>query len=171
MGGKTAMTFSGLFPEKTRKLIVVDIAPKSYEAGHDEIFRALRSLPVDEIGQRKDAREHLKQYISEQGVRLFLLKNLKRKSDGSYGWRMNLEGIYKNYDSILSAVPEDLRFEGASLFISGERSNYIQEQDHEKIEQYFPNAQIEVIKNAGHWVHVDQREALLKTVRSFLKGQ
>ena len=168
MGGKTAMAFAGLFPEKVMNLIVIDIAPKEYEPGHETIFKALRSLPVENIQQRRDAREHLNKYIDEEGVRLFLLKNLKRKDDGDYEWRMNLESIYENYAHILSALPKDLKYEGPALFVSGAKSSYIKEEDEALIRQHFPHANIEVIEKAGHWVHVDQKDALLDRVRSFL---
>lgn len=171
MGGKTAMSFAGQFPEKVKKLIVVDIAPKEYQPGHEEIFKALRSLPVEEIDQRQDAREHLNQYIEDEGVRLFLLKNLKRNKNGNYEWRMNLKGIYQNYENILSALPESIHFDGPALFISGERSDYIQNGDKELIRDHFPSAKIEVISDAGHWVHADRQDKLLEVVRSFLDGQ
>lgn len=171
MGGKTAMSFAGRFPQKVKKLIVVDIAPKEYQPGHEEIFKALRSLPVGEIDQRKDAREHLSQYIKDEGVRLFLLKNLKRNKEGSYEWRMNLKGIYQNYENILSALPESIHFEGPTLFVSGEKSDYIQSDDKELIRVHFPTAKIEVINEAGHWVHADRQAELLDVVRSFLVGE
>ena len=46
MGGKTAMQFALTYPEDVDKLIVVDIAPKAYPPGHDDIFAALFSLTV-----------------------------------------------------------------------------------------------------------------------------
>lgn len=168
MGGKTAMTFAGEYPGKVKKLIVVDIGPKKYEAGHETIFNAMRSLPIDEIESRKEARQHLGEYITEEGIRLFLLKNLSRKKEGGYRWKMNLEGIYQNYDKILASIPDDIHYEGPALFINGQSSNYITKEDRPMIKKHFPNAQLQTIKNAGHWVHVDQQEELLGSVSAFL---
>jgi pimeloyl-ACP methyl ester carboxylesterase len=168
MGGKTAMTIASQYPEKVTKLIVVDIAPKPYEPGHEQIFKALRALPINEIESRQEAREFLSDYIDEQGIRLFLLKNLSRKKEGGYRWKMNLEGIYNNYSNILSSLPEDAKFEGSTLFINGKRSHYIQKDDKDLIRKHFPKAQLLTLKNAGHWVHVDQADALREAVVRFL---
>ena len=44
MGGKTAMKFAIDFPEKIKKLIVVDIVPKKYKESHIDILKGLSIL-------------------------------------------------------------------------------------------------------------------------------
>ena len=168
MGGKTAMTFASKYPDKVHKLIVVDIAPKSYNPNHELIFKALRELPINDIDSRKEARQFLAKYIDEEGIRLFLLKNLSRKKDGGYRWKMNLDSIYQNYENILSALPDEASYEGPTLFINGKQSNYIQNEDKEVIRKHFPKSQLLTLKDAGHWVHVDQPKALKQAVLTFL---
>jgi len=131
MGGKTAMQFALLHPGMVEKLIVVDIAPKAYEGGHQPIFDALFDLQPEQISDRSEAEAKLKEHISERGVRQFLLKNLSRKKGGNgYEWKMNLPVIHKHYRDILKELKVyDAPFEGEALFIRGGRSNYIQEED------------------------------------------
>lgn len=166
MGGKVAMQVALTEPDMVSNLIVVDIAPRSYERGHDLIFTALNSVPIETVASRGDVEEYLGKYISETGIKLFLMKNLSRNKDGSYRWKMNLPIIEKNYESILQPTLSDFPYEGPTLFISGERSDYIREEDQERIIELFPEAKVETISNAGHWVHADQKDAIIASIRS-----
>lgn len=167
MGGKTVMQFALEYADMIDKLIVVDIAPKKYEGGHQLIFEALHSLDLNKIENRKDAETQLEEKIPQFGVRQFLLKNLNRKKEGGYAWKMNLDAIHKNYENILANI-EGEATETETLFLKGEKSRYIQEHDKADIETLFPNAKINTIPNAGHWVHAEQPKILLEEILNFL---
>jgi len=168
MGGKTAAWTALLHPELVDKLIVVDIAPRSYKAHHDQVFDALTSLDLGAFQYRKDIDEALALKIPEIPVRQFLLKNLARNESGSFQWKMNLEVIEKNYARINEELPRDKQFDKPTLFIRGSKSGYIQIDDLPVISQLFPKAEIVTIKNAGHWVHVDASEEFSSAVLNFL---
>ena len=168
MGGKTAMQFAADYPDILEKLIVVDIAPKVYEGGHQAIFDALFSLDLDQIQSRKEADQLLATQIEDFGIRQFLLKNLTRSKEGGYQWKMNLPIIYQSYSSILSTIEPSEPFEKETLFIRGGQSNYIQSSDELLIKAQFPMATIQTIESAGHWVHAEAPNALLDMVLSFL---
>jgi len=170
MGGKTAMQLSMSYPEKVRSLIVVDIAPKAYQGGHQEIFDALFSLDLSTIESRKAADEQLQLSIPDFGVRQFLLKNLTRQKTGGYGWKMNLSVIYESYAAILATIEITEPFENPTLFIRGERSKYISDKDEENIKKTFPTATIITISDAGHWLHAEQPEALLDAINAFINA-
>jgi pimeloyl-ACP methyl ester carboxylesterase len=168
MGGKTAAVTALLHPEFVDKLIVVDIAPRSYKAHHDQVFDALTSLDVSASRYRKDIDEALALKIPEIPVRHFLMKNLARNESGGFQWKMNLEVIEKNYARINEELPCDKQFNKPTLFIRGSKSGYIQMDDLPVISRLFPKAEIVTIKNAGHWVHVDASEEFSNTVLNFL---
>ncbi len=170
MGGKTAMQFAVSYPEMVTSLIVVDIAPKTYKGGHQEIFDALLAIELEKIENRKMADEQLMKKIPDIGVRQFLLKNLTRNKEGGYRWKMNLPAIYKNYQHILDNILLDEAYTGSSLFIRGERSGYIKEADKLLIRSTFPKAQVITIPNAGHWVHAEAPKVLLSTFEDFMAG-
>ena len=84
---------------------------------------------------------------------LFLLKNLYRKENGEYGLKLNLEAIENNYEAIIGEVILDKPTSIPTLFIKGEKSNYINEEDFEAISQNYLNVSFatgnEVIYHSG----------------------
>ncbi|MEM9990618.1 MAG: alpha/beta fold hydrolase [Bacteroidota bacterium] len=169
MGGKVAMQFALEYPDMLDKLVIVDIAPKDYVGGHELIFKALLALDLKSLKGRQQADKQLQQLgIASFGVRQFLLKNLTRNKTGGYAWKMNLFEIHKHYPDILKNIDSSGIFEGETLFIRGEASNYIQDDDWETILQQFPNARLVTIPNAGHWVHAEAPKELLTHVTDFL---
>ena len=168
MGGKTAMTFSTEFPHILKSLTVVDIAPKKYPPHHDEILDALFSLNLDEITSRREADTEMQKKISVDGTRLFLLKNLDRKKEGGYEWKMNLDMLSKEVNSVIDITPIPFPISIPTLFIRGGNSAYIHDSDFEEIERLFPNSEIETIENAGHWVHAEKPQELLDLILNFI---
>lgn len=167
MGGKTAMQFALSFPERVSDLIVLDIAPRKYHGNHNYIFAALQSLDLSLYSTRRDVRQKVLEQI-DPGTTDFLLKNLARQPDGSYSWRLGLDEIYQAYDQLRDAPVTTKPYEGHTLFVKGERSPYIKEGDLEVIRQFFPQARLEQLADAGHWLHADQPQPLLRSVLNFL---
>ncbi len=167
MGGKTAMQFALEHPGMVNKLVVVDISPKAYTGTHYSIFEALMQLHPEKIKDRNEADILLSQKIASKAVRQFLLKNLSRRKSGGFEFKMNLPVLYEHYDDILAAVSGE-PFSKPTLFIRGGNSRHIESGDDVMIKELFPEARIETIENAGHWVHAEQPAELLRLVRTFL---
>ncbi len=167
MGGKTAMLFASKYAENVSKLIVADIAPKQYPQHHQDILRGLSSLDFKAMDSRGDADEQLKKYISNLGIRQFLLKNLYRKSKDEYGLRINLPVLIENIEEVGKSLPKDAIYNGETLFIKGGRSGYIEEMDEILIKKHFPKAVIKSIPDAGHWLHAEKPDEFFKQVILF----
>ncbi|MCR9249784.1 MAG: alpha/beta fold hydrolase [bacterium] len=167
MGGKTAMNFAATFPERVKKLIVVDIAPKFYAPHHQQIIEGFRSVDLDALTSRGEADKAMSTVISNMGIRLFLLKNLKREDSG-FGWKINLDVIERNITNVGSGLEADQKFDGHTLFIAGGNSDYIQEHDFGLISSHFSNYKFEKIEGAGHWVHAEKPKELFEIVSKFL---
>ena len=168
MGGKTAMQFAMTYPDMVEKLVVLDITPRKYEAAHIGILNALNQVPIEQISNRFEADSILANDISEYNIRQFLLKNLKR-NDLGFEWKMNLQVLTEQYDSILKPIKTEHPYQGPALFIGGSESKYVQEEDLPEILRLFPMANMVTIDEAGHWLHVDQPHILLKTVLDFIQ--
>ena len=166
MGGKVAMLFAQKYKNYLEKLIVVDIGIKEYPIHHDHILAGMHALDLTKIQQRSEAERILKQHIDSDGVRQFLLKNLYWKEKGKLAWRMNINVLEREMVNILSAMPEK-EVMLPTLFIRGELSNYILDEDFEMIQESFPDSDIITIHGAGHWVHAEAPEEFIDAVLSF----
>jgi pimeloyl-ACP methyl ester carboxylesterase len=167
MGGKTVMNFAVTYPERVRKLIVGDIAPRHYPIHHQRILEGLNALNLQTLQSRKEADELLAAYIPEAGIRQFLLKSLGRGAEG-FVWKINLPVITANIENVGEALEEDSTYEGPCLFLGGANSNYILPSDLPDIYAHFPNYEWVSIPDAGHWLHAEQPEAVVKAIRRFL---
>ena len=169
MGGKTAMRFCLDHSEKINKLIIADMPPVALQSSHHDIFDALFSLPVNSIESRGEAEEFLAPKITDLPTRLFILKNLDRKKDDGFEWKFNLDAIFKRYNDILIEIESPWPAPNPALFLKGEKSRYVSEETYPAILKLFPNARIETIENAGHWLHAEEPEAFYKISMDFFR--
>jgi len=166
MGGKVAMHFAQKYPKVIDKLIVVDIGIKEYPMHHQHILEGIHSLDLNKFNSRTEAEQVLKQHIESDGVRQFLLKNLYWKEKGVLAWRMNVGVLEREMPEILSALPSIIVVI-PTLFIRGELSAYILDEDVASIEEIFPDADLVTIPNSGHWVHAEAPEPFVEAVLTF----
>jgi pimeloyl-ACP methyl ester carboxylesterase len=87
---------------------------------------------------------------------------------------MNLPVLQKHladiYASVLpseNTLPDDLPV-FPLLFIKGKNSGYLRKEEFENISHFFPHAELAEIAGAGHWVHAEQPDEFLKTIRNFV---
>jgi esterase len=170
LGGKTAMELALSTPNRVSGLIVVDIAPVSYDRRHDQELEALHDLDLSAIRSRSDADAALADRIPTAAIRQFLLKNLSR-TDNGFAWRIPLDTIYAEYAAIAAAPPSTGPYNGPTLFIRGGNSDYLPQDAEPAIHERFSKARIETIPDAAHWVHVDALEAFLDVLNGFLNHE
>jgi pimeloyl-ACP methyl ester carboxylesterase len=186
MGGKVAMTLALRRPELLRALVVVDISPSVYPLSGgrtddpDEeaspfaaYIEAMRALDLDTLERRQDADDALRAAVPSRMVRGFLLQSLVRDgvgAEGGWRWRLNLELLERDLGGLrgFPDPPEGARFDGPVLWIAGANSTYVLPEDRPRMEQLFPATRLVRVKNAGHWVHSEQPEVFLETLRRFL---
>ena len=140
MGGFAAMSFAFKNPERLKGLIAVDIAPIAQLDRMDWIFEALAAVDLSAVKQRQHAEEMLTVNISSPLVR----------KDGGFD------------------LKESDKYEGPTLFIGGGRSEHRIAEKEELIARHFPNYQLTMIPNAGHWVHFEATEKFITIVTDFI---
>ncbi|NOQ94360.1 MAG: alpha/beta fold hydrolase [Methylophaga sp.] len=166
VGGKVAMTFSQHYPERLRKLVVVDITPRAYEDEHSAIFNALLDLDLSLYSSRKELDKELSLSLPNKAVRQFLLMNLDLVGD-KLTWRLNLPALFECYPDLLQSVCRNQQITIPSCFIRGGRSNYIRDEDFDLISTTFPHSEITTIEEAGHWVHAEAPDIFLTKIIEF----
>jgi pimeloyl-ACP methyl ester carboxylesterase len=169
MGGKAAMTLALHHPEMVELLCVVDIAPVSYTHTFAPYVKAMRAVNLAEVKTRGEVDQALAAQIPDKGVRAFLLQNLE-SGQGGYRWRANLAVLQAHMDDILGfpRFADGIRYEGPTLFVAGETSDYIRPEHQDVIEALFPQARMAEVPRAGHWVHADNPAGFLAAVSDFL---
>jgi pimeloyl-ACP methyl ester carboxylesterase len=183
MGGKVAMQLALRRPELLRALVVVDVAPVDYpESGgrtddldeesspFADYIAAMRTIDLETLQTRDDADHALRGAVPSRMVRSFLLQSLQREGTHGWRWRLNLPALARDLGQLrgFPEPPPGATFEGPVLWVAGANSHYVLPRDRERMDALFPATRLVRIKNAGHWVHSEQPEVFLETVRRFL---
>ncbi|WP_347461075.1 alpha/beta fold hydrolase [Acinetobacter sp. ANC 7454] len=167
MGGKVAMKLADLARDRVEQLVVLDMTPINYhENHHAEIFEALFAVERANVSSRLDAAKIMREYLNEEMVIQFLLKSFNKET-----WLFNVQTLYNHYPDIL--VWEDIEpVNTLALFLRGGNSFYISKPEHfASIERQLPNAKVELIEDAGHWLHGEKTAQVLEQMQNFLDAQ
>ena len=170
MGGKVAMHIALHHPDRVTKLIVVDIAPKIYPPHHNAVIHAINAIDFEQLPQRADVEKAMIFHLgNDQSTIQFLMKNISRDDEGHLEWKANMPVIISAYEHLMETIGNTGRFTGPALFIRGQQSRYILDDDLPVIATLFPHYALRTIPGAGHWVHADAPAVLAEAVRTFLE--
>ncbi|RAP32906.1 alpha/beta hydrolase [Candidatus Marinamargulisbacteria bacterium SCGC AG-410-N11] len=169
MGGKVAMQLVHDYPGLIKKLMVVDIAPKTYIDPDNLILRTLNAVNLNRLQSREEIDKKMAETITEKQVRAFLLTNLARDQQSKFYWKSNVSLLCENYNEILKSPKLINKIPIKTMFIKGTNSNYINTQDLLTIKKWFDDVSIKSL-NTGHWVHAEQPTAFLDVANQFLSG-
>lgn len=171
MGGKVAMALALMYPKQVGRLSVVDIAPVPYADRLSAFAEAMRAVDTLHAASREEVRQRLAGMVPDAGVVPFLMQNLVARN-AHFDWRLNLGAILGAVPTLCGFPQElrSLRFTGPVQVIAGARSDYVASSDGEAFQPMFPQARVEVIEGAGHWVHADRPGTFIAAVRQALHG-
>jgi pimeloyl-ACP methyl ester carboxylesterase len=170
LGGKVAMLLACRHPARVTRLVVVDVAPRNYDWPERRLeIAALEGIDLSRLASRAEAERLIESRVPGWAIRKFLLTNLERVPEGGWRWIVNLPALRGALSELQEnpLKPGD-RFPGPSLFIAGGKSAFLQDGDRIPIACHFPAAEFEVFAESGHNPHMDAREELVRSVRTFL---
>ena len=165
MGGKVAMQVALRAPERVSRLLIADIAPVAYPPRNQAIAEAMLSLPLTPDLTRSAADQHLLPAVDDPVVRSFLLSNLR--FGPAPAWRIGLAEIAAALPAI-EGWSASGAYEGPTLVLRGERSDYVRPEHRALFRALFPHALFATLRGAGHWLHADAPDAFTETVAGFL---
>jgi esterase len=166
MGGKVAMLTACRNWDRVSELYVADISPKDYQPHYDHYLRTMLHIDLSRLETRDAAEAEFERVEEQWAMRKFLMTNLVRDPEtNAFRWQVNPEILLQDYDEIVAnpLLPED-HYRGPCIFIRGGQSTFIEDTDRELIQTHFPQANLITIKDAGHNIHVDARQAFVQTV-------
>ena len=168
MGGKTAMFFELAHPGLASKIIIVDIAARFYKPSHQQVIKGLNAIDFEKIKNRKEAELIMTEFIQDYGTKQFLLKNLYWEGN-TLAWRLNLNALANHIEEVGKPLPQGTQYPGPTLFVRGALSSYIPVDSEPRIQAHFPQAQLQTLAGAGHWLHADQPEAFYQVALDFFR--
>jgi len=180
MGGKTAIEFAVKWPVMINGLAILDISPFTdensitfYRDKHINILRSIIETDISEAKTRKEIEEMLAVNILTEHERIAIMKNIKRDPDKKFSWKINAPSLLKNIDFILEGMNRkkliDRTVTGFPvIFLKGEKSDYLHPDDYRDILRLFPASEFRIVKNAGHWIHTDNPEAVTEALIGLL---
>ncbi len=169
MGGRVGMRLALLHQNRVKKIIVADMSmrPPKLRAEHWLIFQTMKDAPIEKMKSYKEIESFLRKHITSQRLVLFILKNIS-KTNGVYSWKLNFKTLINSFEKEISPLVKNEVYDGPALFIRGGKSDYILDEDIDKINEHFPLTILETIDGAGHWLHADKPKDFIHLVKSFL---
>lgn len=177
MGGRNALEFATIFPQRTDKLVIEDIGAGLARGPMDVIERLIGAVPTPFDSRDQAKNFFMQEYESRISfhpqptvIRQFLYGNLEERADGTVDWRFYKPGIlealkvghsHDRWDQI-----ENLKT--PTLWMRGENSSDLSRPQFEEILRRNKLIQGVEIPNAGHWIHFDQPDAFIRALKDFL---
>jgi len=180
MGGKTAISYALKWPEMLQGLVIADISPfrgddtvGTEHSYHTRILQAMLSLDLDKIPSREEAESELKKSGLPPKIIGFILKNLRRTEEKRFEWKLNAPVLLKNLNNIMKPMDRNVDYSSRIsgfpvIFLKGSESDYLPAEDYPGILHIFPAAEFIEIPNAGHWLHADNPEEVIKSIKRLL---
>ena len=164
MGGKAAMVLALKRPNLVRNLIIADIAPVKYEHDQSQFIEAMQKVDLSKVEKRSDATLALSKYVEDKSLQNFFTQSLDIKAKR---WKLNLKVLRSEMSEILSFPKIESEFSGHSLFLKGEKSDYIKSEHRKLIKSLFTKARFATFKEAGHWLHAEKPREFESAARLF----
>lgn len=170
MGAKTSMYYALQHGNSLQSLSLIDMSIFRNQLDHQKVYlRAMADLDLEQMNSRTEVDQALSTSIPDFGIRQFLLKSLTRNEHKQFAWRLNLPVFLTTVDAIGEGIPTEGTFEGPTLFLRGGKSDYVKDSDWPLILERFPNAELQTIPQAGHWVHADSPQEFSSIFLPFIQ--
>ena len=183
IGGRIAMQYCLKYPENVKGIVVIDVMPIHYPEEREKfpfvkkMQSILTSLKNLKLNRKKEeiAKVITKLQPNNPALVEMLISNLVQSDFNSCYWKINIKSISKNYLNLLRGPfisENNQKFGNPVLVIFGEKSLSLENEDFKCFNKIFKNftfeKNVQIIKDAKHWVHYDNPQDFLVSLSNFL---
>lgn len=182
MGGMIGLMYAGAYPDQVSRLAVLDgvtVLPGAPRTPiHERITEWVAQLDriaaqdnrsygtIAEAAERMSA--HNKRLTPEQALHL-ASQGVRPNADGTYSWKFD---EYQKARAPYRLSPDDhialwSRITCPTLLLRGSES-FLRDQESASVLAHFRQAQLVTIAGAGHWLHHDKLDEVIRELRLFL---
>lgn len=176
MGGRNALHFADQYPERVEALVVEDIGPQGNIQAMQKTIDMVEMVPTPFASKRAAKEYFAHEFVERLGGRpeaqilgQYFYTNIEPQADGRADWRFFkkaiLESLVEGHFKPKWDTVRDLKM--PTLFIRGERSEDFPRSEYDQVLKMNPRIRGVEIAGAGHWVHFDQPEAFIKSLKDF----
>ena len=182
LGGKVAMVYSRLFPQRLKGLIVCDVGPYDYNdvtkfkagAKTQEMLQTCAKIPMKGLSRQELWAKIESAANNSKSVAGLLMSNIDEVGKNEFKWKVNLDVINIFYNELLGIYRgTSKKYSGPVKVIAGRQSEYVPRNElsefHSVFENFDTQRDIVYIEGANHWVHFTKPEEFVKEVSSFIK--
>ncbi|MCB9026944.1 MAG: alpha/beta hydrolase [Bdellovibrionaceae bacterium] len=177
MGGRNALVFADLYPEKVRKLVIEDIGPNKNTESSDKIKKLINLVPVP-FANRNEARDFFHSEFLEliqnqphpELLSQYFYSNISENAQKQLDWRFSKPGVFATLDEgrIKERWSELERLNVPTLVIRGEKSDELSPDVFNRMMACNSWVQGVEIEDCGHWVHSEKPKEFIELVSKFL---
>jgi pimeloyl-ACP methyl ester carboxylesterase len=180
MGARTAMELAVNCPELIKGVALVDLAPHDYVSDRrfdfvDSMNTMLKNLCQINLNRdRNIIKKDIMSVAFHKDAGEVMNSNVIPNEEGGYKWRLNIHSIYNNFlTQILNAKYTGYdTYHGPVKLMLGAQSEYTSKDllpsFYHLFENFCEHRDVEVVDNAGHWVHAAQPQEFIKIVSKFI---
>jgi pimeloyl-ACP methyl ester carboxylesterase len=159
-GGRVAIKFSIFYPEKAKKLILVNSAGIKPEWGAKEkiVFQ------ISKIGNALFSKNHFFKFKDEARNFFYRMARIKDYSKAKGAMKETMKKILEE-----DLLPELSKIQNETLILWGEKDKIVPLKYAYLFKEKIKNSQLEILPKIGHSPHLEDPEKLTKVILPFLR--
>jgi pimeloyl-ACP methyl ester carboxylesterase len=171
-GGRNAMVFSALYPERAQTLTIVDQTLTADVESWKKYLTRYTEYPTPFADEQTLDKFLKKKFSGDERHIVYYKGQFWKKDSGEWDWNFSPAAAWKTQKLGREKESYDwlAKIKCPILFIKGGDSDCVSPQEAEKIKGLIPQGQFVVVEKAEHAVFRDNSEGFLKVLVPFLKG-
>ena len=186
MGGNVSLRYAGMFPDMVKKIVAIEGLGPSPKRQEEMRSKAYPERAREWIERKRKASGRIPRryesieaafarmieensYLTEEQARHLTIHGVTRNEDGTYSWKfdphLNVWPVEDVADDFMHQTWAAIT--APTLLLYGSESWASNPEGDGRLD-HFANAEVIEFEKAGHWLHHDQFDRFMRTLRDFL---